>query len=262
MDKKADIPITILVIGVVLICSIAIVSFFMSTIKARNSFVGVNLMEQMNAQIERTYFNEKEMGMDSAGRTINDAFNYAKNELKKCNCEPNCDSYATFVSQSASARGIDPLLLLAIMMQESECKTNAASPSSFGLMQINLIHCGNYNLPSDKEECKNALKNNPQLNIEIGAQILKGNYDSLKAGKEFDCMGKKVFYTEWEAALRAYVGWGCDAFHLNYVEEVIARYEALKKSGGNYIERRETRGFLFWAKEVFLFSVEYKNQGS
>ncbi len=142
-SRSADIPITILVIGVLLICSIAIVSFFMSTIKARNSFVGINLMEQMDAQIERTYF-DKGTGISYAGKTLNDAFNYAKNNTivkRQCYCDVNCDSYASLVSQSASSRGIDPLLLLAIMMQESECKTNAGSSSSFGLMQINLIHC-------------------------------------------------------------------------------------------------------------------------
>lgn len=59
MNKRGDIPITILVIGVVLVCSIAIVSFFISTVKARNSFVGINLMEQMNAQIEAKVFNNE-----------------------------------------------------------------------------------------------------------------------------------------------------------------------------------------------------------
>ena len=59
MNKKADIPITILVIGVVLVCSIALISFFSSTIKARNSFVGINLMQQMDVQIEQKIFNNE-----------------------------------------------------------------------------------------------------------------------------------------------------------------------------------------------------------
>ncbi len=58
-NKRGDIPITILVVGVLLVCSMAIVSFFSSTIKARNSFVGINLMEQLNIQIEEKIFNHE-----------------------------------------------------------------------------------------------------------------------------------------------------------------------------------------------------------
>lgn len=47
----------ILVIGVVLICCIAIFSFFSSTIKVRKSFVGLGIMEELNSQIERAAFN-------------------------------------------------------------------------------------------------------------------------------------------------------------------------------------------------------------
>jgi len=59
INKRGDIPITILVVGVLLVCSIAIISFFSSTIKARNSFIGVNLMEQLNIQIEKKIFNHE-----------------------------------------------------------------------------------------------------------------------------------------------------------------------------------------------------------
>jgi len=58
-NRSGDIPITILVIGVMIICALAIVSFFSSTIKERNSFVGIDLTEQTNAKIESAIFNNE-----------------------------------------------------------------------------------------------------------------------------------------------------------------------------------------------------------
>jgi len=52
MNKKGDIPITILVIGVFAICSLALLSFLNSDIQTENSFVGIGLIEKMNSQIE------------------------------------------------------------------------------------------------------------------------------------------------------------------------------------------------------------------
>lgn len=57
INKKAEIPVTILVIGVFVICSLALLSFFNSAIVTRNSFVGIDLMEEMNFKIERAEFN-------------------------------------------------------------------------------------------------------------------------------------------------------------------------------------------------------------
>ncbi len=56
MNKQGDIPITILVIGTIAVCCIALFSFYSSTVQIRNSFVGLGLMEQMNAQIENQTF--------------------------------------------------------------------------------------------------------------------------------------------------------------------------------------------------------------
>ncbi len=57
LNKRGDIPITILVIGVLLVCALAIFSFFSSTIKTRNYFAGVGVVEKMNSQIEEKIFN-------------------------------------------------------------------------------------------------------------------------------------------------------------------------------------------------------------
>jgi len=52
MKKKANIPVTILVIGVFVVCTLAIISFILSSINSRDSFLGVGLMEKINLQIE------------------------------------------------------------------------------------------------------------------------------------------------------------------------------------------------------------------
>jgi asparagine N-glycosylation enzyme membrane subunit Stt3 len=64
MNKKGDIPLTVLVVGIVLVCCIAIFSFIFSTIKARNTFVGIGTIEDMNAQLEqRTFSSESPNGL-------------------------------------------------------------------------------------------------------------------------------------------------------------------------------------------------------
>ena len=58
MHKKGDVPVTILVIGVFVICCLALLSFFASTVQTRNLFVGINLLEKASAQIEESSFNK------------------------------------------------------------------------------------------------------------------------------------------------------------------------------------------------------------
>lgn len=59
-DKRGDIPLVILVIGIMLICALALFSFSSSMTKVRNSFLGIGLIENMNSQIEKNYFLTKE----------------------------------------------------------------------------------------------------------------------------------------------------------------------------------------------------------
>ena len=264
MNRRGDIPIAILSIGVVLVCSIALFSFFNSTIKMRNNFVGIGLVEQLNSQIEDNYVNEKNSA--NSNEDINKIIAYAKQNTvvgRTCNCRASCDNFANWISQSSSKNGIEPIILFSLMMQESDCTSKASSGSSVGLMQINLINCGSYGLPSDKDECKKQLINNPQLNIEIGAEILKDKYNAYGSGKIFVGCSRTVSYSGWEAALRGYNGWGCGKDILgnkiveqdNYVEEVVRRSEALK---GNYAEKETTSGLLWFKKKTVSFSVEFQ----
>jgi hypothetical protein len=56
MNNKADIPVTVLVIGVFAVCSLAMVSFFYVNVKVINSFVGLNLIEEVSADMEKINF--------------------------------------------------------------------------------------------------------------------------------------------------------------------------------------------------------------
>jgi len=273
-NKQGSTPlaITILTILTLLLCCSAYASFILSTAKARNSFVGLGIIEQLNSQIEQNYFYGREIETISSSTNIFTAINYAKENKVvrgKCNCGDNCEEYAGFLEKSASKNGIpDSLMLLSLMMTESDCISNAFSGSSVGLMQINLIHCGNYGLSVDKTECKKQLIENVELNIEVGAEILKDSYNAYGKGKIFNgCSNRGITYSEWDAALRGYNGWGCgyDAegnpyfAQDSYVEEVNQRYEILVNLG-NYLEKEKTTGILWWKKTTTLFSVEYKGE--
>jgi hypothetical protein len=264
-NRRGDIPITILVVGVVLICSIGLISFVSSTTKVRTSFAGIGLVEQLDAQIEENSVKAE----IPASENLNEIILFAKNNKivsRTCKCGGNCENYAEWILQSASSNNLpDPVLLLSLMMQESDCVSTAFSGSSAGLMQINLANCGAYGLPSDLTACKKELIENPAKNIEIGAKILKEKYDVSKDGKVFVGCARTVSYSEWEAALRGYNGWGCGTDSKgkklveqdNYVEEVARRADILR---GNYIEKETTNGILWWAKKIVSFSVEYKTE--
>lgn len=72
MDKKGDIPTIVLVIGVFIVCSLALGSFYVSNFKVEKSFVGIGAMEEMNSQIEENFF---------SGENV-DGFYIEKNETK------------------------------------------------------------------------------------------------------------------------------------------------------------------------------------
>ncbi len=76
-NKKGDIAITILVIGVFAICSLALLTFYISDYKISNSFVGLDVMQNLNADVDlyRYYLDQgmseeeldKEFGITTEG---------------------------------------------------------------------------------------------------------------------------------------------------------------------------------------------------
>lgn len=143
----------------------------------------------------------------------------------KCYCGENCGDYAKWITSASSsvANNIpDELLLLAIMIQESSCKSVKSSGGDIGLMQINArVHCGTKGLEGISGNCNSTLLSNNELNIYIGAQILREAYSS--SSRVYTCLSPAETYSGWEYALRGYNGWGCTG-DSNYVENVKEKY--------------------------------------
>lgn len=53
MNKKGDVPITLLVIGVFAICGLALLSFYVADVKVKRTFVGIDLVEKLNINVEK-----------------------------------------------------------------------------------------------------------------------------------------------------------------------------------------------------------------
>lgn len=71
MDKRGDLPVTILVIGVFAVCTLAMLSFFYSSYQLHKSFVGVESVENASIQIESNslnhFYDEKRADVFSPG---------------------------------------------------------------------------------------------------------------------------------------------------------------------------------------------------
>ena len=50
-SKRADVPITLFVIGVFLVCSFALLSFLSAELNANNSFAGLKELDDLNSKI-------------------------------------------------------------------------------------------------------------------------------------------------------------------------------------------------------------------
>ncbi len=55
-NKRGDIPLTVLIIGVFAVSILAVLSFTYSTYKMNKSFVGIEIMENANFQLEKNNF--------------------------------------------------------------------------------------------------------------------------------------------------------------------------------------------------------------
>jgi hypothetical protein len=84
MNKRGDLPVTILVIGVLVVCIIALISFMHSSSKVKKTFSGIDLIEEANAKIEagnlNTFYIEKTVNKFSPGFEGED-FSWTKEKL-------------------------------------------------------------------------------------------------------------------------------------------------------------------------------------
>lgn len=66
MNKNGDVPITILVIGIFAICSLALFTFLIADIRTSNSFVGLSELSELNLKINQYKFLESQgVSLDS-----------------------------------------------------------------------------------------------------------------------------------------------------------------------------------------------------
>ncbi|MBU2053225.1 MAG: hypothetical protein V1788_02185 [Nanoarchaeota archaeon] len=70
MNRRGDIPVVVLVIGVVAICSLAIFSFITFSKVSDKSNLGVELFEDTHADLEKFYFYKQFYDMDKSVEKI------------------------------------------------------------------------------------------------------------------------------------------------------------------------------------------------
>ena len=153
---------------------------------------------------------------------------------RTCNCGTNCITYANLILDASKKYNIaDPVLLLSLMMQESNCDLNAQADTSYSLMQINTWEdCSQELGLSSIEDIKGS--GNVKKNIDCGAIILKKKYDLYKNGVTFNGCTQEfqnIKYSNWEAALRGYNGLGCNEDYPEqdrFVPEIMTRFKCLK----------------------------------
>ncbi len=166
---------------------------------------------------------------------------------QKCDCgtASQCSSYAAAIWGAAQTYKEDPLLLLSIMIQESQCKVDATGGTSIGLMQIDPIsvsdcYQSNGGISGVSSIADVTGSENFQKNIQCGALILNKKYSSYGGGQSYtfpasgmtQCSdGFSKVYSGWNAAIRGYNGWGCPVgTNEKYVEDVNSIWNTLAKN--------------------------------
>jgi len=82
MNRKGNLPIIILILGVLAVCSLALLSFYSSNLKVSNNFVGVKLIEKLNSEIEENLYEGKSIeGLEEHKEAL--TFNFKDGFLKK-----------------------------------------------------------------------------------------------------------------------------------------------------------------------------------
>ena len=70
-NKRGDIPTVVLVIGVFAVSTLALITFYLADFRTSNSFVGLQVMQKLNAQVEEYTFYLNNGGTQSS---LNDKF--------------------------------------------------------------------------------------------------------------------------------------------------------------------------------------------
>ncbi len=81
-NKKGNLPIIILVLGVLAVCGLALLSFYASNLKISNNFSGIKLIEKINSQIEENNYLGKPIQDLSEQKNVT-AFNFKDGFLKQ-----------------------------------------------------------------------------------------------------------------------------------------------------------------------------------
>ncbi|MCK5624536.1 hypothetical protein KAI04_01720 [Candidatus Pacearchaeota archaeon] len=82
MNKRGNLPIIILVLGVLAVCSLALLSFYSSNLKVSNNFESIKLVEKLNSQIETNLYQEKPVeGLREFKEVVN--YNFKDGFLKE-----------------------------------------------------------------------------------------------------------------------------------------------------------------------------------
>ncbi len=197
-----------------------------------NNLIIINIKDKVLEKIERGFSFDEDVSEEELKEAV------ARSE--------GCEDYSEIISKYAKKYEINPLLILAVIIQESNCnQSKVSSASCVGLMQVcSWEICEDLNLNSSNWE--EVLGSDAEKNIQCGAFILNRKYTDYKSGvKESwayknkpsfkkavdDCIKKYPKYEDydsWNATLRANNGWGCGkGADVDYVEKINKRYALL-----------------------------------
>lgn len=174
----------------------------------------------------------------------------SKPEFEKAlSLNEKCREHSDLIYSISKREGVNPLLILALIMGESTCnkiiehenknKEGKIVSYDVGLMQINTKNCVSKGLSVVINVCKEQLKDS-ETNVKTGISILLDSYRASSKGRLFKeaCSEEyqKKTYSGWEAALRGYNGWGCySGGGINsdlYVDKMVKKYIAAAKVAG------------------------------